>query len=134
MNSVPHIVVAKLPNVPVYRLKPEGGTGREKTLHRDHLLPIGQSVRFPHVNVKEKSSRKPVTRSDREVRRSVFFSGRPVDLPNSSSSSESEMCYSYVDGRHKILDLPRREPDPICGDTAEPEDDVSSVQEQSDVG
>lgn len=133
-SSVPHIVVAKLPNVPVYRLKSEGGAEREKTLHRDHLLPIGESVRFPQVYDKEKSSRKPVTRSDRGVRRSVFHSSSPGDLPNSSSSSESEMCYGYVDGRDTVLDLPRREPEQICGDTAEPEEDVFSVYEQGDVG
>uniref|UniRef100_A0A3B3TCM2 Uncharacterized protein n=1 Tax=Paramormyrops kingsleyae TaxID=1676925 RepID=A0A3B3TCM2_9TELE len=40
-SSIPHVVVAKLPNLPVYRVRPEGGRGTFRTLHRDHLLPIG---------------------------------------------------------------------------------------------
>ncbi|RXN12960.1 paraneoplastic antigen [Labeo rohita] len=124
-SSVPHIVVAKLPNVPVYRLKPEGGARREKTLHRDHLLPIGESVR---------KTRKPVTRSDRAVRKCGVHSNSPVNLPHSSSSSESEMYYGYVECRPKVLDLPRRKPEPISMDTAEQGDDVALVHEPSDVG
>ncbi|KAI3354871.1 hypothetical protein L3Q82_004669 [Scortum barcoo] len=31
-----------MPNLPVYKVKPETGGGGVKTLHRDHLLPIGQ--------------------------------------------------------------------------------------------
>ncbi len=44
-NSVPYLVVEKLKNLPVYRLKPESGMGSVRTLHRDHILPIGDEVR-----------------------------------------------------------------------------------------
>lgn len=65
-NSLPYIVQEKLPNLPVYRLKPEAGTGGIRTLHRDHLLPIGESVR---VNLPDPRSEVPtqrVTRSKAE--------------------------------------------------------------------
>ncbi len=45
-SPVPYVVCEKLPNLPVYRVKPETGQGRIKTLHRDKLLPIGQLVRW----------------------------------------------------------------------------------------
>lgn len=45
-NSGPYIVVEKLPNLPVHRVKPERGKGVVKTLHRNHLLPIGYLVRL----------------------------------------------------------------------------------------
>lgn len=60
-RSDPYIVVEKLPDLPVYRVKPEKGRGMVKTLHRDHLLPIGYLVRFPaDVEVKRLPQR-PVT-------------------------------------------------------------------------
>ncbi len=40
-NPLPYQVVEKFPNLPVYCLKPERGPSVVKTLHRDHLLPIG---------------------------------------------------------------------------------------------
>ncbi len=46
-SSIPHVVVGQMPNLPVFRVKPEEGRGRERTIHRDHILPIGQSVRIP---------------------------------------------------------------------------------------
>lgn len=38
-RSIPYVVIKKLPNLPVYRIKPEHGPEVVKTLHRDHLLP-----------------------------------------------------------------------------------------------
>lgn len=63
-KSTPYVVVKKLPNLPVYKVKPEHGPGVVKTLHRDHLLPIGYLVRMsnPPVDVGP-VKRKPVTRS-----------------------------------------------------------------------
>ncbi|KAL7878188.1 hypothetical protein SRHO_G00048310 [Serrasalmus rhombeus] len=49
-NSLPYTVVEKMPNIPVYRVKPERGVGVPKTLHRDHLLPIGYMMRLPDVS------------------------------------------------------------------------------------
>lgn len=46
-NSCPYVVVRKLPNLPVYQLKPEKGRVIVKTLHWDHLLSIGYLVRLP---------------------------------------------------------------------------------------
>lgn len=43
-NSLPHIVVERLPNLPVYQVKGRGGV---KTLHRDHLLPVGYLASLP---------------------------------------------------------------------------------------
>ncbi|KAL2082690.1 hypothetical protein ACEWY4_022508 [Coilia grayii] len=36
-----------MPNLPVYTVKPENVRGVVKTLHRDHLLPVGYLVRLP---------------------------------------------------------------------------------------
>lgn len=62
-NSLPYIVQEKLSNLPVYRLKPETGTGGIRTLHRDHLLPIGESVRINVPDPRLEFSPKWVTRS-----------------------------------------------------------------------
>lgn len=64
-NSLPYVVIAKLPNLPVYRIKPERGTGVTRTIHRDHLLPIGYLVRFPAPTEKESPPKRPTTRAQR---------------------------------------------------------------------
>lgn len=43
-NSLPYVVIAKLPNLPVYRVKPERGTGIVKTVHRDHSVHLGEDA------------------------------------------------------------------------------------------
>ncbi|KAL7857415.1 hypothetical protein SRHO_G00163140 [Serrasalmus rhombeus] len=49
-NSLPYTVMEKMPNIPVYRVKPERGVGVPKTLHRDHLLTIGYMMPLPDVS------------------------------------------------------------------------------------
>ncbi|XP_076850337.1 uncharacterized protein LOC143500204 [Brachyhypopomus gauderio] len=60
-SSFPYVVVGKIPDLPVYRIKPESGMGREKTMHRDHLLPIGCLVRLADENTIMPATR-PATR------------------------------------------------------------------------
>lgn len=61
--NVPYVVVDKLPNLPVYRVKPLNVKGKVKTLHRDNLLPIGDRVRIPVQEEMENVPKRPVTRS-----------------------------------------------------------------------
>lgn len=61
-HSNPYVIVEKLPDLPVYRVKPEKGRAIVKTLHRDHLLPIGYLVRFPSDLEMNQLPQKPVTR------------------------------------------------------------------------
>uniref|UniRef100_A0A674P9H8 Integrase catalytic domain-containing protein n=1 Tax=Takifugu rubripes TaxID=31033 RepID=A0A674P9H8_TAKRU len=49
-NPAPYVVVGKMPNLPVFKVKREDGTPGSKTIHRDHLLPIGQHVRVPSTD------------------------------------------------------------------------------------
>lgn len=62
-NSTPYIVLEKLDNLPVYKLKPEKGPGGVRTMHRDHLLPIGGSVRMSTPDKRQEVPQRPVTRS-----------------------------------------------------------------------
>lgn len=39
-----YVVESQLPNLPVFKLKPENGSGPVKILHRNHILPVGQNV------------------------------------------------------------------------------------------
>ncbi|XP_041837251.1 uncharacterized protein LOC121637270 [Melanotaenia boesemani] len=61
-HSDPYVIIEKLPDLPVYRVQPEKGKGIVKTLHRDHLLPIGYLVRFPSDLGEERLPQRPVTR------------------------------------------------------------------------
>ncbi|XP_059834932.1 uncharacterized protein LOC132399042 [Hypanus sabinus] len=40
----PYVIESQMPNLPVYRVKPEDGNGPIKVLHRNHLLTLGQTV------------------------------------------------------------------------------------------
>lgn len=42
--SKPYVVKSQMPNLPVFRLKPEDGNGSIKILHRNHLLSLGDKV------------------------------------------------------------------------------------------
>ncbi|KAJ7986493.1 hypothetical protein DPEC_G00340450 [Dallia pectoralis] len=65
-SPIPYLVLGKMPNLPVYKVKPEDGG--VKTLHRDHLLPIGQLVRMPTVETEDKLPVKPRTRAETQKR------------------------------------------------------------------
>ncbi|KAL3992407.1 methyl-CpG-binding domain protein 2 [Sarotherodon galilaeus] len=86
-RTAPYVVLDKMPHLPVYRVKPEKGLGVEKTVHRNHLLPIGYLVRLSNDSEPELFGR-PVTRSQRGLGKA-----KPVDNQGdaiSSSESESE--------------------------------------------
>lgn len=61
--DVPCVVVNKMPNLPVYRVKKENGNGKLKTLHRDNLFPIGDLVRIPVLDNTEDVPKRAVTQS-----------------------------------------------------------------------
>lgn len=91
-NPLPYLVIEKLPHLPVYRVKPERGFGVMKTLHRNHLLPIGYLVRMP-VNVpKSPKSRRPITRA-RGVERLRAQSGDYEEQDEWNFESEEEDLY-----------------------------------------
>ncbi|KAK0147303.1 hypothetical protein N1851_013277 [Merluccius polli] len=99
----------QLPIVPVYEVKPECGPGSVKTLHRDHLLPIGYLVRMPHSAAKATKNTEPsVTRSQTIRKRQK--NPQPESADSGPSDSESEFdeipgCQSFdIDevGRHVL--------------------------------
>ncbi|KAK3505931.1 hypothetical protein QTP70_003643, partial [Hemibagrus guttatus] len=86
----PYIVVGKLPNLPVFKVKREDGGAGTKTIHRDHLLPIGQLVRVPLSETGNDPPVRPRTRTVTRKRRDVRL--ETSELPESSDSS-SELEY-----------------------------------------
>ncbi|KAG1952160.1 paraneoplastic antigen Ma1 [Pimephales promelas] len=101
-NSAPYIVLEKLDNLPVYRLKSEKETGGVRTMHRDHLLPIGQSVRMPKPDKKQEVPQRPVTRSratkeHKETLREERVLGPPVTADNSSGDEDGSDGYYFPD-------------------------------------
>ncbi|XP_053301840.1 uncharacterized protein LOC128460622 [Pleuronectes platessa] len=90
-KSTPYVVLEKLPNLPVYKVKPEHGTGVVKTLHRDHLLPIGYMVRMFNPSDDTNSVRRPVTRAQlTRKRQSTKSTDKVEESDTESSSSEFE--------------------------------------------
>lgn len=49
-SRAPFVVVGKMPNLPLFKIKRGDGAPSTKTVHRDHLLPIGQHVRVPSTD------------------------------------------------------------------------------------
>lgn len=62
-NSMPYVVESQMSNLPVFRLKPEDGNGPVKTLHRNHILSLGEKVCLDPVQ-----SSDPVPRRKRNRR------------------------------------------------------------------
>lgn len=92
-RSTPYIVIQKLPNLPVYKVKSEQGTGNVKTLHRDHLLPIGYLVRISETLETPERVRLPVTRRQHALQSQTR--DRNAQKLDASSVSESEYEYAY---------------------------------------
>ncbi|KAL1264128.1 hypothetical protein QQF64_004483 [Cirrhinus molitorella] len=90
-SPVPYCVCEKLPNLPVYRVKPEAGPGRIKTLHRDQLLPIGQLVRWPPDKTGTDLGKRK--KQQKEGRRSQIYA--PVITNEDASSSETSSEFEY---------------------------------------
>ncbi|XP_049321873.1 uncharacterized protein LOC125782292 [Astyanax mexicanus] len=96
---MPYVVVGKMENLPVYRVKPESGGGEVKTVHRNHLLPIGCLVRMPVDEDAQSLPKRPVTRRQQRQRESQTASGgelqdREVVL-SADESEDSEIVTFY---------------------------------------
>lgn len=94
-KDIPCVVVSQIPNLPVYRVKPEDGRGGMKTLHQDDLFAIGKLVRIPREESDHKQPVKPQTRSDTKKKQLVKqFQPRMEEDENEAnftdSSTESE--------------------------------------------
>lgn len=131
-NSFPYIVVKKLPDLPVYRLKPERGMGGIRTLHRDHLLPIGESVRLPTPEESKQTPHRPVTRTQTDQKR-VRKETRKDEVREMNakdgfeeSSSDEEHDVSYFPLRDDVSELFRSIPSVVPESTP-----VSDYLEQS---
>ncbi|XP_038135153.1 uncharacterized protein LOC119779547 [Cyprinodon tularosa] len=88
-NSVPYVVQEKLSNLPVYRVKPEKGAGVVKTLHRDHLLPVGSLVRLPEGSDEAMETVHRVERTRLQCRAKSEGVG-----PDESDSEDDEYVYT----------------------------------------
>uniref|UniRef100_A0A3P9IZE6 Uncharacterized protein n=1 Tax=Oryzias latipes TaxID=8090 RepID=A0A3P9IZE6_ORYLA len=84
-SPIPYKVTDKLPNLPVYQLKKESGSGKVKTVHRDHILHIGQNVRLP-VTSEDKNCAKTKPKSSK-ASTAVF---EPPGSQDTESFSEDE--------------------------------------------
>ncbi|KAL7839307.1 hypothetical protein SRHO_G00259650 [Serrasalmus rhombeus] len=72
---MPYVVVGKMDNQPVYTVKPESGCGEVKTVHQNHLLPIGCLVRMPVDDDAPSPPQRPMTREQQRQRESQTVSG-----------------------------------------------------------
>ncbi|CAI5678658.1 unnamed protein product [Oreochromis niloticus] len=105
-NAVPHVIVGKLPNLPVYRVKPQTGQGSVRTLHRDHLLPIGTEVRLAEGMARDEVPVRPQTRRRGKGKERVERRDASQDIGESTGSSDVEYERShawYRDCVEKVL-------------------------------
>ncbi len=87
MESTATCGVNKYPDLPVYTIRPEGGMGRTRVLHRDHLLPIGQAVRIPEEKDPPSPVNRPMTRQQGGTR---YAGGHRMQFSASQSQMDCE--------------------------------------------
>nr|XP_055033931.1 uncharacterized protein LOC129422186 [Misgurnus anguillicaudatus] len=97
-NSLPYVVTKKFKDLPVYRLRPESGMGGERTIHRDHLLPIGDNVRLFRSDDSNKNMQPPVTRAQTVKKRQNRLEKESVSLTecekvDTSESDDDDLWY-----------------------------------------
>ncbi|KAL6491410.1 hypothetical protein MHYP_G00017550 [Metynnis hypsauchen] len=133
-STEPYVVTGKLPNLPVFKIKREDGRPGTKTIHRDHLLPIGQLVRMPLTKQIEDPPARPRTRAVTQKKNQRDKSPETHELQEFSDSS-SEVEY-FVTHRAMPKHLARRvlntarsvdiDDDPVPGNGHEPDHDADS--------
>lgn len=97
-NSLPYVVIEKFKDLPVYKLRLESGMGGIRTLHRDHLLPIGDNVRFSKPGDSNQLVQPPGTRAQTVKRRQRKQNKDSVDQIDCESqelleSEDDDLCY-----------------------------------------
>lgn len=133
-SSVPYVIVGKLPNLPVYRVKPEDGSGGVKTIHRDHLLPISQSMRMPVVKDHAESVMRPMTCLKKQNRRERKTERTPeVRHEDSYSSSDVECGGTHRSYREYLQKFsPRRTYEEPAAANSHSEHEPSSHEQSQD--
>uniref|UniRef100_A0AAY4AM26 Gypsy retrotransposon integrase-like protein 1 n=1 Tax=Denticeps clupeoides TaxID=299321 RepID=A0AAY4AM26_9TELE len=127
----PYVVVGKMPNIPVFKIKREDGTRGIKTIHRDHLLPIGQLVRIPSTSIVDNSLSRPRTRRKSHRNGTETRTEPQEDQDFSDTSSDLEYFVTRHATREK--NVPRiRNATETLGDM-EDEDDSPLIQDTSQV-
>lgn len=109
-NPMPYLVVGKMPNLPVYKLRPENGKGSVKTLHRDHILPIGQLVRLPKAEVDHDSCVRARTRTETSRKQTLTLPDTVLPEPLSTDSSSDSEYYRPTRICYKLRETPRTRP------------------------
>uniref|UniRef100_A0A3B3WSH8 Gypsy retrotransposon integrase-like protein 1 n=1 Tax=Poecilia mexicana TaxID=48701 RepID=A0A3B3WSH8_9TELE len=88
--DIPYVVVEKMPNLPVYKVKPQNGKGKFKTMHRDNLLPIGNYVRLPIVDNLPEVHQKLPTRARRGTKSKGHDGDHSVQVAPGESTESSD--------------------------------------------
>ncbi|XP_071951656.1 uncharacterized protein [Antedon mediterranea] len=99
-KSHPYIVVDKLPNLPVYKVTPEKDRDVVKTLHRDHLLPIGYLTGVEEITTKPTKVHKPKTRSHQKINNNIQDTS---DDSESDSDEDDELIVPIVIEHHSTV-------------------------------
>lgn len=103
-SPVPYIVESQMPNLPVFRLRPEEGNGPLKTLHRNHILPVGHRLRLlPATEVveeKPKRTLRPRKQTDGQQVGPTLARDRPREVEHGkdyeSPDSEDEEWEPWI--------------------------------------
>ncbi|XP_029968702.1 uncharacterized protein LOC115403829 [Salarias fasciatus] len=133
-SSTPYLVVGKMPNLPVYKLRPENGKGSVKTLHRDHILPIGQLVRLPQTDVTPDSYVRARTRTDTSRKQTLTLPDTQTVNPEPLSSDSSSDSDYYRPARtfYKLRETPMYRPTVPVSEVMQEEVDIPLSEESSD--
>lgn len=89
--DVPYVIVENMPNLPVYKVKPQSGKGKLKTLHRDNLLPIGDFVRFPVLDNTEDAQLRSTTRVNDHKRNKSATTDHSIQIEHGTSTESSDL-------------------------------------------
>lgn len=88
-----------MPNLPVYRLKPVGGSGPGKVIHRNHILPLGQEVQLSAGNDSQPVCSPRVRRKRKAKENSINLAHnsdpKSHEPQKDSGSSDSESDFGY---------------------------------------
>lgn len=86
-----------MPNLSVYKVKPQSGKGKLKTLHRDSHLPIRDFVQIPVPENTEVVQTRPSAkeRAQKRCERARTEHSNPMECETSTESSDIEFDWPH---------------------------------------
>lgn len=103
--DIHYVMVDKIPNLPVYKVKPRSGKCKLKTLHGDNLLPIGDFVWLPVLDNMKDVQTRPAAQVSGLKRPKRTITDHPSPMEYETSTESSDLACNWPKRSHRTYTI-----------------------------